>query len=470
MMRKYSLRFKLSSSYVFIALISLFLTSVITNLLLEKHFRDYVIEKQERSNQEIVSLVSQYYETDGSWDLDAIEKICINALHRGMVIRVVDVPGTVIWDARLHDDALCQQMLADMAQNMTQRYPNWQGGYVEDQYPLTSGGMDVGRVEIGYYGPYFYNDSDLAFISSINRLLAGVGIFALLLSLFFGAIMAKGLSKPISRVITTAQMIAKGYFDDRVSEPSSTIEIAQLTAAINQLAGTLGKQESLRKRLTADVAHELRTPLATLQSHLEAMLDGIWEPDQGKLQSCHEEIVRINRMVGDLEKITRYESENLILTKTSFDLSGLIKQIIRNFETDYVSKGITIMFCGGKELVFADKDKISQVMINLISNAEKYTLREGVVEVRVKGTSEFTKISVKDTGIGIQADDLPHIFERFYRADRSRSRLTGGSGIGLTISKAIVEAHGGKIEARSKINEGTEFIIELPKRLPLDCH
>jgi signal transduction histidine kinase len=436
---------------------------VLTNLLLEKHFSEYIIENQERKNKEIASLISQQYKSEGKWNTDAIQNICINALGQGMIIKVVDSAEKVIWDARLHNNVQCEQMIAHMAENMSSRYPNWKGGYVENEYPVTGRLSTVGRVEIGYYGPYYFTDSDLAFISTINRLLLSVGVFSLILSLVIGAVMARRLSTPISRVISTAEMISKGYFSDRTSEQSSTKEISQLTETINNLAETLETQEILRKRLTADVAHELRTPLATLQSHMEAMIDGIWKPDTERLKSCHEEIVRINRMVGDLEKLAKYESENLILNKTSFNLSELIQSIIKNFQSDFMKKEIDVSFIGEEEPVMADRDKMSQVIVNLFSNALKFTQPGGRVEVRVKGTADITEISIKDNGRGIPADDLPHIFERFYRADKSRNRLSGGAGIGLTITKAIVEAHKGKIQVQSKVDEGTEFIISLPR-------
>ena len=459
---KYSLRTKLSLSYVSVVLISVLLISVITNLLLDKHFKDYIIENQERRSREIVFQVKQQYKS-GKWDIDAIGSICISALEQGMIIKVVDSSEQVIWDARLHNNEQCELMLEHMEKNMSSRYPNWEGRYVENVYPITSNLGEVGKVVVGYYGPYYFNDSDLVFINTMNRLLMVVGVFSLFLSLLFGSVMAKRLSTPISRVIATARMISKGYFGGRISEPSGTREIAQLTETINNLAETLENQEELRKRLTADVAHELRTPLATLQSHMEAMIDGIWEPSTERLRSCHEEIMRINRLVGDIEKLAKYESENLILTKTGFDLSELIRHIIQNFENDFASKGVDIKFNGEKEIITADKDKISQVIINLLSNALKYTLQGGVVEVTVKGTDDATRIIVKDTGTGIPPEDLPYIFERFYRADKSRNRLTGGAGIGLTITRAIIDAHKGNIQVKSRINEGTEFIITLPK-------
>lgn len=461
---KYSLKVKLSLSYISVSLFCVLLISMLTNLLLEKHFKEYVIQNQERKNKEVVYFISQQYKPDGKWDAGVIENIGINALEQGMIIKVVDSSGRIIWDAAAHNNGLCQKMIDHMARNMNSRYPNWKGGYAENRYPIMHNFNEVGTVEIGYYGPYYFNDNDLAFINTLNRLLISVGIISLLISLLIAALMAKRLSTPISRVINAARMISKGYFGDRIIEKSSTKEIFQLTETINKLAETLEKQEVLRKRLTADVAHELRTPLTTLQSHMEAMIDGIWTPDSERLKSCYEEIIRIKRMVGDLEKLAKYESENLILNKTEFDVLQLVEHIIQNFEMDFINKGLNIKAYGEREIVFADKDKISQVIVNLLSNALKYTPEGGKVEVIVKGTEDTTVIRVKDTGNGIPAEDLPYIFERFYRADKSRNRLTGGAGIGLTITKAIVEAHKGNIRVNSKVNEGTEFIVSLPKR------
>ncbi|NJD03721.1 MAG: HAMP domain-containing protein [Ruminiclostridium sp.] len=461
---KYSLRTKLSLSYLSVALVCVFIISIFINIFLEKHFRDYIIENQERKNREVASLISRQYKPDDEWDAGVIENIGINALEQGMIVRVSDSSDKVIWDATLHNNGMCQMMLAHMAQIMKSRYPNWKGGYVEEKYPVTYGLNEVGTVEIGYYGPYYYNDNDLAFINTLNNLLLFVGIFSLFLSLLIGTIMAKRLTIPISRVITTAQMISKGYFGDRSAVLSNTKEISQLTETVNDLAETLEKQEVLRKKLTADVAHELRTPLATLQSHMEAMIDGVWKPEEDRLRSCHEEILRIKRMVGDLEKLAKYEGENLILNMTGFDVSELLQHLIRNFESDFKNKRIGLEFTGEKEIITADRDKISQVFVNLLSNALKYTNEGGNVEVSVKGGDDITEICFRDNGYGISPEDIPYIFERFYRADKSRNRLTGGAGIGLTIAKAIVEAHKGDIKVQSRVNEGSEFIISFPKR------
>lgn len=454
----------MSFSYMLVALLLVSIISLMMNFLLEKQFTDYIIKQQEAKNKEIVGLISQQFSKDkGTWNRLVIEDIGISALEQGLIVRVKDMEGKVIWDATVHNNGLCMQMITHMAENMSSRYPDFEGGYVESSYPVTRDFVNVGNVEIGYYGPFYFNDNDLAFINTLNKMLVGAGIFSLVFALILGTFMAKRLSTPISRVIKTAQQISRGYLDDRITEQSNTTEIEQLTSTINNLADTLERQETLRKRMSADVAHELRTPLANLQSHMEAMIDGIWKPEPERLQSCYDEIVRISRMVGDMEKLARFEGENLILNKTRFDLYELLQRILKSFETDFVNKAIGLNLVGAEEQIDADRDKISQVIVNLVSNALKYTPEGKTVEIKVEGSRKNVDISIRDTGIGIAEEDLSYIFERFYRADKSRNRLTGGSGIGLAIVKAIVEAHKGSVAVKSELNKGTEFVVSLPR-------
>ena len=460
---KSSLRTRLSLSYILIALISVLFISILANVFLDRQFKDYVVKKQEQDSKAVLNLVNRQYKGNGTWDSQTIEEIGVNALEQGLILKVSDAAGKMIWDATVHNNGLCVQMLSHMAQNMTSRYPNWKGGYVENTFPVIINFVEVGKAEIGYFGPYFFSDNDLAFINTLNEMLVGVGVFSLLLALILGAVMARRISNPIARVVRTARMISEGSYGEKITGKSDTKEIGQLTETINELADTLEKQDSLRKRMSADVAHELRTPLATLQSHMEAMIDGIWEPNVQRLKSCHEEIMRMGRLVGDLENLARFEGGNLHLNKTYFDLSELIKNIIINFESDFKSKGIKLVFEAEQQFINADRDKISQVIVNLLSNAFKYTSEDGRVEVMIKECEETIEIAVQDNGRGIPEEDLPYIFERFYRADKSRNRLSGGSGIGLTIAKTLVEAHHGKIQVKSKLNVGTEFLIILPK-------
>lgn len=461
---KISLRTKLSLSYVFVILLLVASIGFFSNVLLESRFKDYVIKQQEQRNRDVTSLVENQY-ADGRWNEKTIEDIGVNALEQGMIIKVRDLSGGTVWDATVHNNGFCMQMLSHMSRNMNSRYPNFNGGYAENRFSLVYGSKKVGTIEIGYYGPYYFTDNDLAFINTLNRIFVAVGLAALVVALTLGAYMAERLSSPISNVVKTAQQISRGYFGDRVLQKSRTKEIIQLTGTVNDLAETLEKQEALRKRMTADVAHELRTPLATLQSHLEAMMDGVWEPDTARLSSCHEEIVRISRMVGDLEKLTRLEGENLTINRADFDIGETLRHIALNYEPEFTNKGVRLTVTDKKGTMSADRDKISQVIVNLLSNALKYTPAGGTVETGFNSFPDRTEIYVRDTGEGISRGDLPFIFERFYRADRSRDRLTGGSGIGLAISQAIARAHRGGIEVSSEPGKGSEFVLVIPKFL-----
>jgi two-component system sensor histidine kinase BaeS len=461
---KMGLRLKLSLAFLLITMLLITTVSVLANFFLEKQFKAYIIDKQAQKNKDIVALLaSRYSDWGDQWDLNGLESIGVNTLGEGILIRVHDGDGDVLWDARVHNNGMCTSILQHMASNMQAYDPGFSGGYVEANYPIILNGNSIGGVDIGYYGPYFYSDTDLQFLKTLNVLLFWAAVIAALASLIIGAVLARQLSRPIVKVIHSAQKIAKGDYKDRITGKSSTREIIELTETINSLAETLGKQEALRKRLTADVAHELRTPIATLQSHLEAMIDGTWKADAKRLGSCHEEIVRLSSLVGDIEKLTRYEGENLVLNIKRFDIYTLLQRVVSNYRIEYRKKNVSLDLDGSEEFIEADEDKISQVVINLLSNALKYTPEGGSVGITMKSSEHFTEIIIADNGIGIASEDLPNIFERFYRTDKSRTRLTGGTGIGLAIAKTIMDAHHGDITVLSEPGKGSVFTIILHK-------
>lgn len=461
---KYSLRTKLSITYALVALICVLLVSVLSNVFLENQFRDFIVKKQENNNKEITRQISQQYQDDGIWDVESIENIGLTALDEGLIIKVLDNSNNSIWDATVYNFGLCTAMLDHISSNMNSRYPNWEGDYIENRYDLVQDSEIIGTVEIGYYGPFFYNDNELAFINTLNLLLIFVGIFSLIVALVLGRLMSRRLSRPITKAVIFAQEISSGNYQERIINKDNTKELIQLTDTLNNLADTIEENEIMQRRLTSDVAHELRTPLTTLQSHIEAMLDGIWKPEKHRLEALHSEIVRITRIVGDLESLTRFEDRKTVLYKESIDVFNHIKGIVKSMELQLKDKDADIEIIGKGVIVEADKDKLSQIFINIISNAIKYIGDKGRIKIKVDEDANWARISIADNGMGICDEDLPHIFDRFYRSDKSRNRETGGSGIGLTIAKALVDAHNGKISVESKLDEGTEFIIKLPKK------
>jgi len=461
---KCNLQFKLTAAFLAFTLLLFSLLGIFVNFLLEKQFENYIIDKITQKNNEIVSnLEMRYTDSDWKWEEAGLEYIGVNALGDSLIIRISNVQGTVLWDATKHDSGMCASILQNLAENMQNHNAAFNGGYKEKTFDITVGQKVVGSVSIGYFGPYYYTDNDIHFLNSLNKFLLLGTLITAAVAIVFGAFLAKWLSSPISRVIRAAGQIAQGKYNDRIHEKSNTKEILELASSVNTLAETLSKQEILRKRLTANVAHELRTPTANLQSHIEVMIDGIWKPDAARLMSCHEETIRISKLLSDLEKTTRFEADNLILKKETFDLTALILKITKSFENDIAVKHIHVTQELSTRYLTADKEKIEQVIVNLVSNALKYTPEDGHVDIRTDETSESVLISVDDSGIGISNEDLPFIFERFYRADKSRNRATGGSGIGLAIVKFLAEAHSGAVTVESKPGLGSKFTVTLPK-------
>jgi len=451
------LRSKLSLSYILVIVLCVFIISFLSNFILERQFKDYVINKQQQRIRETISLITQRYASYGSFNASNIEDIGMNALENGLILKVLDHNDRVVWDAAVHNNGLCQQMLTNMSANMSSHYANWNGGYEESSHDLTADGRRVGTVYVGYYGPFYFTDNDLDFITTINRLLVWAGTVSILIALVTGILISRQLSKPISGVINKAQRIGQGFFGERIEEKSTTIEIRDLVNTFNGMSETLKKQQEQGRQASMDIAHELRTPLTTVQGNLEAMLDGVMDMDEDRLKILHGEILRINRLVDDLAKLARFESRNLVLNMTDFDVSELIRDIVDSFRQPFERQGKTLSFSGKARVITADRDKISQVFTNLLSNALKFTEPGGGAQVEVKAAEDGVEIIVRDDGIGIPRADLPHIFERFYSRDKSK----GGVGIGLTIAKSIVSAHGGSIRVSSQEGEGTEFTVRL---------
>jgi len=219
----------------------------------------------------------------------------------------------------------------------------------------------------------------------------------------------------------------------------------------------------LRKRLTTDISHELRTPLTSIKGHIEAIIDGIWEPTNERLISINEEVTRLTKLVEDLSELSNYESEKFKLEKEIVNLKKLIKNIVYNYENKALEKNITINYNLEKINVLVDKKQLSQAIINILANSIKFTEVGGNIYIKNYLYENYINISIKDNGIGIPKKDIEYIFERFYRVDKSRNKETGGIGVGLSIAESILNAHNGKIVVNSEIGKGTEFIIKIPK-------
>lgn len=292
-------------------------------------------------------------------------------------------------------------------------------------------------------------------------------IFGAVLATIMSFIFAHYLVNPLESVIHTTQAIAKGNYQSRIKSNRKD-EIGDLCTAVNEMAEKLGKTEQIRRDLVSNVAHELATPLTNIGGYLRAINDGTIEyGDEMKetLVLLESETDRLSNLVGDVRALYCVDSPKKELELKETDLNKLIKEIVKSMKPKFESKSLNLKMSVQEDLpsVEVDRDKFIQVVMNLLANAITYTSEEGHILISTGMKAKEVFISVKDDGIGISEEDIPYIFERFYRVDRARSRKTGGTGVGLTIVKDLVEAHGGRVELRSKLGMGSEFFVYLPE-------
>ncbi len=308
-------------------------------------------------------------------------------------------------------------------------------------------------------------------IDRVNRAVVVGGLVALMAALVIGFFVFRQITRPVEQMTQAAQSLATGDLSARVevdSHPArlGSDELSDLGAAFNSMADHLQQSERLRRDMTADIAHELRTPLAVIRGNLEAMLDGVYPRDAEHLKPALDQVNLLSRVIDDLRTLALAEAGQLQLKKRPADLKTLIASALASFEPQAASHQITLRssVASNLPLIEIDPDRIQQTIAILISNALRYTPAQGSITLNSRSDDQRVSIEVTDTGPGIPPEDLPHLFERFYRADKSRSRESGGSGLGLAIAKSIVEAHGGSISATSEPGKGTTMQLQLPAR------
>jgi signal transduction histidine kinase len=301
------------------------------------------------------------------------------------------------------------------------------------------------------------------YLTSVLISLVWGTVISVLIAIFLGVFFSKSLLQPLRNLIKAAREFSSGNLDYRVKEKAAA-DINEVYTAFNEMAEKLARQEKLRRDLVADVAHELRTPLTILSGNLEAMQDGIEEVNPIAITSLHDEVLRLRALVDDLQQLTLAEAKKLHLNYQETDLSVFLQETMAFFEAEAKEKGISMLFDTKDDLPLLniDRARIRQVFINLLSNALRYTSVNGRVGIRLESRDGIVDISVYDNGPGIAVEDLPYVFERFYRGDKARSRQSGGTGLGLAIVKSFIEAHGGNIEVESHKGVGTTFNIKIP--------
>ncbi len=286
---------------------------------------------------------------------------------------------------------------------------------------------------------------------------------ALVLSFF----VARQIARPVQRMLTATQRIGSGHYAERVVVPVANTgdELGQLAASFNDMAGALEQTERRRVELVGDVAHELRTPITTLTGYLEGLLDGVVEPSPATWAKLHTESLRLRRLVDDLQELSRAEARQIPLHITPTSPESILSAAQERVASQFAEKGLDLHITSARDLpaVSADTDRAVQVLTNLLTNALRYTPTPGRVEVSVTRVGNMLAFRVRDTGVGIAPENMSRVFERFYRVEKSRTRALGGSGIGLTIAKALIEAMHGAIRVESAgLDQGSAFTFTLP--------
>jgi len=440
----HSLRFRLLVAFTLVILVAVGAVYFFVSQTAAGETRRFFERSEQARFSRVVFELHRYYRQQGDWEgiQPYVEQWGSLYGHR---IILTDVSGVVVADS--------------------------QGELLGEQYHLDVPGMPVsppwagGTAGILYISPEPLADfpSPLGLSQAIGHFLIWGALLAVAIALLFTFFLSRRISTPVKVLTLTARQLGQGDLSQRVHLKDKG-EMSELAQAFNSMAGDLERAEQLRRNMTADVAHELRTPLSNLKGYLEAVRDGVKKPDSETIRSLEEEATLLSRLIDDLQELSLAEAGELKLTRQSKNIGELIKKTVASEQAQAATKGVSIStdLPDKLPLVNIDSQRIGQVLRNLLENAIVHTGKGASITVAARQLDRWLEVSVTDTGEGIPPEDLPNIFERFYRVDKSRTRATGGSGLGLTIAKRLVEAHGGKINARSEPGKGSCFSFTLP--------
>ncbi|HLI09555.1 MAG TPA: HAMP domain-containing sensor histidine kinase [Ktedonobacteraceae bacterium] len=477
-----SLRVQLLLSFLGVALGAIILLAVVVTLVVQNYFFNWQ-QQQVRVNATNLaqSLGISYRSNGGSWIGVQLR------LPEPALLVLVDSQGNPLISSKYipvsEDEFTTINTALQQALQGQTTYGQLQAGgsAVFSGYyaclPVRYNGQSSGKI-IGamfYAVPQHYQGfSPYDFLTNVNQAIFIAGIILTLGVVVFSLFLARRLTRPLERLTEAAEQMGQGNYAQRVEPPKGRDELERLALSFNAMAeriesdiNELRHQEELRRDLIANIAHDLATPLTAIQGFSEALADDVIT-DTGARQETAQligrEVQRLRRLVGEIQQMTSLESGRAHLEFAPLDLRSLVDETLAVIEPECEQAGIRLRneIAPSTPPVLADSDRITQVLLNLLDNARRHTPAGGTIAVRARPIGRVLEIEVKDTGVGINPEDLPYIFERFYRADRSRTGSTGGSGLGLSIVKAIISAHGGSARAESTPGAGTSIFFTLP--------
>ena len=436
------LRFKLIIGFVLVVLLAIGAVTLLNIRSTRSQFGVFIRRWQEDSQNRLAKFISVYYYRNNGWL--GIQEVINKAQRTGLErLIVVDRRGKVVADS---EETLVGNKIDG------------------SDWPNTIVNLPGKREPIGQlYIKQGRSKFEKMFLTSINRAAIIGSFFAGLIAITLAVMYSNRLSRPLRSLTKAAKSMEKGDLGVQV-DPAGKGEIGRLAKAFNSMSNRLEEQEELRKSMVSDIAHELRTPLTTIKGYLQLAQEGYIEINQGIIDSFHQETKLLARLVDDLQDLSLADAGKLELNKKMVSLLDIGDNVMENFARQK-AKGKKIDLRINKEevpLLKADPQRIDQVIKNLMENSIKYTPKNGKICASLGQEGKDVKISIEDNGPGIPEEDKDNVFKRFYRVDKSRNRGTGGSGLGLTIAKQIIDAHGGEIGLESKPGEGSTFWFNLP--------
>lgn len=447
-----NLRTKLTLAFVFVAVVAVGLVAILANRATAVGFQQYLAAGETDQLTQAGSQLAAFYQQQGSWNgVNAVLRdigIGPDPAGGGYFIRIVDAEG---------NDVGGRGGGSGQGRNTPEFDP-------DVSIPILLNGEQIGTLLAAQSGSAG-NRAGEQYLAQVNQAIFLAGLIAVLLALLLGIFLARRLTRPLRQLNQATQQVAAGDLSQRVAVQSHD-EVGELADHFNDMAEALETAETQRQQLLADTAHDLRTPISIMQSHLEAMLDGVFPTTPENLGIVYEETLRLGRLVGDVRVLSLVEANQLPLDKQLINLTELVTQAVASFAPLAEADGIELETkLAVTEPIQADAARIHQVLANLITNALRYAPQGSkpppTVSLSVVTEADQIVVRVTDNGPGLTAEQQASVFDRFWRSDTARSREQGGSGLGLAIAKGIIEAHDGTIGVQSQLGEGTTFWFSL---------
>ena len=458
-----SINSKLIISFTLIMIVTIITIRFFVNTNFKNSFEKYVDDSNKVEINHLIEFDLKGIYSNDEWDMNLIENLGVDSIRKGITIEIYNKNDQKLWSVFEDEKVLSDTTLSEISKNIKSIEKKKDNYFKEFKVDINNDdGELVGYAYIGHYEFTYYMENDIQFFNAANKIIDIIGIISIGSIIIISIIISKSIANPILKVSKMAKLIGEGNYKKEVSYKSNIREIDDLISSINKLSNELKEQENLRKQLTEDIAHELRTPLTSIRGHLDTIIAGVWQPTNERLISINEEVIRITNLVDKLRKLAKFDKGKNNLNKEIVDLKKYIKSIAYNYEGKALEKNIIIKYKLEDIKALIDKEKFAQVIINILANAIKYNNGNNEIYIRSFKKDSNIVISIKDYGVGIAKSEQKNIFERFYRVDKSRGANEKGMGVGLTIAKSIVNAHGGEIKVYSEINKGSEFIITLP--------